>query len=73
MDWMKTFSLTIGRIQLTENSQSEREKVFNRFPDFFENTEMMQNTPNKHSTYPGTLPYQTESKTGTKHPLEDGK
>ena len=30
MDWMKTFKLTIGRIQLAENNQSEKEKVINR-------------------------------------------
>ena len=33
MDWMKKFKLTIGRIQLADNNQSEREKVFNKFPD----------------------------------------
>ena len=35
MDWMKTFELTIGELQLAENNQSEREKVFNWFPDLF--------------------------------------
>ena len=30
-DWMKKFKLTIGRIQLAENNQLEREKVFNKF------------------------------------------
>ena len=29
MDWMKKFKLTIRRIQLAENNQSEREKIFN--------------------------------------------
>ena len=28
MDWMKSFKLTIGRIQLAEINQSEREKTF---------------------------------------------
>ena len=36
---MKKFILTIGRIQLADNNQSEREKVFNKFPDLFENNE----------------------------------
>ena len=27
MDWMKKFKLTIGKIQLSDNNQSEREKV----------------------------------------------
>ena len=28
MDWMKRLKLTIGRLQFSANSQSEREKVF---------------------------------------------
>ena len=28
MDWMRTFKLTIGKIQLTENNQSEKEIIF---------------------------------------------
>ena len=36
MEWLKTFKLKMGRMQLAENYQSEREKVFNRFPDLFE-------------------------------------
>ena len=36
MEWMKQFKLTIGEIQLTEENQSEREKVFNKFTDLFE-------------------------------------
>ena len=31
MDWMKNFKLTIRRIQLADNNQSEREKVFNKY------------------------------------------
>ena len=37
MDWMKQFKLTIGKVQLVEDNQSEREKVFNKFTDLFEN------------------------------------
>ena len=39
IDWMKNFRLTIGKIQSAKNNQSEREKVFNKFPDLFENNE----------------------------------
>ena len=39
MDWMKTFKLTFGRIQFAENNQSEREKVFGKVQDLFENNE----------------------------------
>ena len=35
MDWMKKFKLTIGKIQLAENNQSERKKVFTKFSDLF--------------------------------------
>ena len=34
MDWMKRFKLTTRKIQLAKNSRSEREKIFNKFPDF---------------------------------------
>ena len=27
MDWMKTFRITIGRIQLAENNQSEKKRI----------------------------------------------
>ena len=37
--WDGLFKLTIGRIQLAENSQSERQKVINKFSAFFENNE----------------------------------
>ena len=33
MDWMRISKLTIEKIQLAENNQSEREKLFNKFPD----------------------------------------
>ena len=33
MDWMKKYKLTIGRIQLTETNQPEKEKVISKFPD----------------------------------------
>ena len=44
MDWMKTFKLTIGRIQLAKNNQSEREKMFNKFPGLFENNKTIKDT-----------------------------
>ena len=39
MDWMRKFKLTISKIQMADNNQSEREKVFTKFPDLFENNE----------------------------------
>ena len=44
MNWMNKFKLTIGKIPLAENNQSEREKLFNRFPDLFENNETIKQT-----------------------------
>ena len=37
MDWMRKFKLTISKIQLADNNQSEREKVYNKLPHLFEN------------------------------------
>ena len=36
MDCMKIFILTIGRLQLVETNQLEKEKPINKFPDLFE-------------------------------------
>ena len=47
LDWMKTFKLTIGRIQLAENNQSEKEKIINRLPDLFENKPNMEELSNQ--------------------------
>ena len=38
MDWMKTFRLTIGRIHLAENNQSEMEKIINKFRVYLKTT-----------------------------------
>ena len=35
MNWMRKFKLTIRRKQLAEDSQSEREKIFNKVPGLF--------------------------------------
>ena len=37
MGWRKKIRLTIGRTQLVKNNKSERENVFNTFPDLFVN------------------------------------
>ena len=65
MDWMKTFKLTIGRIQLAENNQSEKERVINKFPDLFENNETIKDTEKKDTTETRTFPGKTRSPTGT--------
>ena len=44
MHWMKKFKLTIGKIQLSVNGRSEKEKVFIIFTDLFENNETIKDT-----------------------------
>ena len=64
MYWMKTFKLTIGRIQMAEINQSEKKRIFGKFRDLFENNETIKDNE-KNPTQTGTLPNQTKSKTGT--------
>ena len=44
MDCLEKFKISIGRIHLAKNSQSEREKVVNEFSDLFENNETTKDT-----------------------------
>ena len=53
---MKTFKLTIGRIQLAEINQSEKEKIINNFPDLFENKITIKDTEIKIQLKPGHFP-----------------
>ena len=62
MDWMKKFKLTIGKIQLAENNQSEREKVFTKFPDLFENNETKKDTEIKIQLKPGHQPIKQKAR-----------
>ena len=59
---MKTFRLTIGRIQLAENNQSEKEKVVNKFPDLFENNETIKDTEIKIQLKPGHIPVEQKAR-----------
>ena len=60
MDWMKNFKLTIEKIQLAEDNQSERGKVFNKFTDLFENNETVKDTEINIQLKPGH--YQVKQK-----------
>ena len=62
MDWMRTFKLTIGKIQMTENNQSEKARIFRKFPDLFENNQTIRHR-NQNPTQTRTLPSQTKGKT----------
>ena len=71
MDWMKKFKLTIGRIQLAESNQSERGKVLNRFPDFFENNETIKDTEINIQLKPRHYPIKQKARLVPLHLLED--
>ena len=71
MDWMKTFKLTIGRIQLAENNQSEKERIINKFPDLFENNETIKDTEIKIQLKPGHFPVKQKARPVPLHLQED--
>ena len=71
MDWMKQFKLTIRRIQLTENNQSEREKIFNKFPDLFENNDTIEDTKINIQLKPGHYPVKQKARPIPLHLQED--
>ena len=75
MDWMRTIKLTIGKIQLTENNQSEKERKFGKFRDLFENNETIKDTEIKIQLKPGhyrqTLPVKQKARPVPLHLQED--
>ena len=71
MDWIKQFKLTIGRIQLADNSQSEREKVFNKFPDLFENNETIKDAEINIQLKPGHYPVKQKARPVPLHLQKD--
>ena len=70
-DWMKKFRFTIDRIQLVENNKSEREKVFNKFPDLFENNETIKDTEINTQPKLGHCPIKQKTRPVTLHLQED--
>ena len=71
MDWMKTFKLTIGKMQLVENNQSEREKICGKFQDLFENNETIKDTEINIQLKPGHLPIKQKARPVPLHLQED--
>ena len=71
MDWMKKFKLTIGRVQLAENNQSEREKKFNKFPGLFENNKTIKDTEIKIQLRPGHYPVKQKARPVPLHLQKD--
>ena len=65
------FKLTIGKIQLADNNQSEREKVFNKIPDLFENNETIKDTEINIKLKPGHYPAKQTARPISLHLQED--
>ena len=68
---MKKFRLTIGKIQLAENNQSQREKVFIKFPDLFENNETIKDMEINIQLKPGHHPIKQKARPVTLHLQKD--
>ena len=71
MDWMKTFKITTGKIQVTENNQSEKERKLKKFPDLFENNETIKDTEIKIQVKPGHYPVKQKARPVPQHLQED--
>ena len=65
------FKLTIGRIQLTETNQSEKENVINKFPDLFENNRTIKDTEISRQLKPGQYPVKQKARPIPVHLQED--
>ena len=70
-DWMTKIKLTIRKKQMAENSQSEREQIFNKFPDFFENNETIKDTEINIQLKPGHYPVKKKARPIPLHLQED--
>ena len=62
MDWMKKFKPTIGKIQLPGNNQSEREKIYTKFPDLFENNEAIKDAEKNIQLKPRQYPVKQKTR-----------
>ena len=71
MDWMKKFKLTIGRIQLADNNQTERKKVFKKLPDLFENNETIKDAEINIQLKPGHYPVKQKARPVSLHLQKD--
>ena len=71
LDWMKKFNSTIGRRQLAEKNHSERKKVFNRFPDLFENNETTEDIEINISLKPRHYPVKQNARLVPLHVQQD--
>ena len=56
MDWMKKFKLTIGNIRLEDNSQLEKRRIIEKFPDLLKNNTTIKDTEINIPVKPGHYP-----------------
>ena len=71
MDWMKALKLTTNRLQLAKNSQSERERMFGKIQDLFENNETIKDTELNIQLKPGHYPVKQKARPIPLHLPED--
>ena len=62
MDWMKKFNLTIRNIRTDENSQSEKKRVIEKFPDLFKNNTTIKDTEINLQLKPGHYPVKQKAR-----------
>ena len=62
MDWMKKFNLTIRNIRTDENSQSEKKRVIEKFPDLFKNNTTIKDTEINIQLKPGHYPVKQKAR-----------
>ena len=62
MDWMKKFNLTIRNIRTEENSQSEKKRVIEKFPDLFKNNTTIKETEINIQLKPGHYPVKQKAR-----------
>ena len=71
MESMNRFKLTIGKIQLAETGQSEKERIINKFPDLFENNRTIKDTEINIQLKPGHYPEKQKARPIPLHLQED--
>ena len=71
MDWMKKFKLTIGNVRTEENSQSEKKRVIEKFPDLFKNNTTIKDTEINIQLKPGPYPVKQKARPIPLHLQED--
>ena len=62
MDWMKKLNLPIRNIRTDENSQSEKKRVIEKFPDLFKNNTTIKDTEINIQLKPGHYPVKQKAR-----------